>query len=355
MASRWFSAVEQGHVATLIRLTKRGAAVDARDRYGKTALMVAAWRRQMEGVRVLLAHGADPNVECRRRWTAMTYAVMYLPARFQGHPEWPKGPSRTLWELLRAAGGTLRLREAVILGDVELARAACEAGESPDGPARGLVETYLVFAADYGHREMVRFLLDRGADIEGEYDLGERALKRAAEAGHEDIVELLLDRGADPNHSDWSGVTPRAAAVMRGHQRIAERLLVRGARRSLLDAVALDDVALVEHLLREGAHPDEIHYAEFGRLPMYAVRRGNSAIARLLMDRGASHLEGWCDSHTLLAEAPRRGLFDVVRVLVECGADLQQVGKDGRTALEWAIREGREEVTAHLRQSGAVH
>jgi ankyrin repeat protein len=142
--------------------------------------------------------------------------------------------------------------------------------------------------------------------------------------------------------------------MVRGHERIAERLLARGARRSLLDAVALDDVALVEHQLREGADPNEIRYAEFGRLPMYAVGRGNASIVRLLMDHGASHLVGWCDFHTLLAEAARRGLLDVVRVLVECGADLQQVGKDGRTALDWAIGEGREEIVCYLKQAGAA-
>lgn len=354
MASRWFSAVEQGHVATIVKLMKRGAAVDSRDSWGRTALMLAAYRRQVGSVRVLLDHGADPNAESRTSWTAMTFAVMYPPSRYRGRRGWPVAPSREIWEFLKAGGGKHRLREAVILGDVELAQAAYDAGESSNGPARwGMYETSLMLAADFGHVEMVRFLLDQGADIEGENDLCERALKRAAQAGHADLVALLLDRGADIDSGEWPLMTPLAVAAMNGHETIVTSLLSRGAHRMLLDAIASDDVTLVDHLLREGADPNEF-CVEASRFAMYAVGRGNLSIVRLLMDHGAVHLKDYPDYHPLLAEASCRGHLDIVRLLVERGADLHQVGRDGQTALAWAIREGHDEVADYLRQVGTV-
>jgi ankyrin repeat protein len=135
-------------------------------------------------------------------------------------------------ELLSSAGGELGLREAILLGDVELARRICDADRAPDfnGEADfGMHETYLMLAASLGPLAVVDFLLDRGADIEGTDDLGETAMMRAAEAGHARIVERLLDRGADINRG-WPQETALAKAQGHGHQTVVSLLLSRGAK-----------------------------------------------------------------------------------------------------------------------------
>jgi ankyrin repeat protein len=54
-------------------------------------------------------------------------------------------------------------------------------------------------AAFEGHDEVVRFLLDRGADVNAHGGLWNSALEAAAGQGHDSTVRLLLEKGADVN------------------------------------------------------------------------------------------------------------------------------------------------------------
>ena len=64
------------------------------------------------------------------------------------------------------------------------------------------------FAAERGHTETVRILLDRGAKVNAKTSSGKQtALMKAAENGHTRIVKMLLDKGADPKVVDRYGYT----------------------------------------------------------------------------------------------------------------------------------------------------
>ena len=84
--------------------------------------------------------------------------------------------------------------------DIETARLLIDRGAAHD----------LVIAAALGDMERVRTTLDEDpGQIAAARPSGKRALSSAVEFGHQDIVRLLLDRGADPN---W----PEAATAPRG-------------------------------------------------------------------------------------------------------------------------------------------
>jgi ankyrin repeat protein len=50
-----------------------------------------------------------------------------------------------------------------------------------------------------GHEQIVKLLLNQGADVNAQGGLFGNALQAALEGGHEQIVKLLLNRGADVN------------------------------------------------------------------------------------------------------------------------------------------------------------
>ena len=54
-------------------------------------------------------------------------------------------------------------------------------------------------AATEGHQEIVRLLIDKGADLNIAIMNGSTALHMAPREGHQEIVRLLLDKGADVN------------------------------------------------------------------------------------------------------------------------------------------------------------
>ena len=87
----------------------------------------------------------------------------------------------------------------------------------------------LIPAGDRGHVDMVRALLDTEIDVDHVNRLGWTALIEAVILGdggpaHQDIVRMLLEAGADPSIADGDGVTPLAHARERGHQEMVELL-----------------------------------------------------------------------------------------------------------------------------------
>ena len=77
MRSDWERAARVGDLAVLIELASSGVDVDARDRYGQTALMLAARGGHPDAVRWLAAHGADLNHSAKFGLTALMLAVVF--------------------------------------------------------------------------------------------------------------------------------------------------------------------------------------------------------------------------------------------------------------------------------------
>jgi ankyrin repeat protein len=72
----WQTAVERGDAAALAEMLAQGESVDSRDRYGQTALMLAARAGHDEAVEVLLAHGADLDCAAKYHLTALMLAAI---------------------------------------------------------------------------------------------------------------------------------------------------------------------------------------------------------------------------------------------------------------------------------------
>jgi uncharacterized protein len=95
--------------------------------------------------------------------------------------------------------------------------------------------TALIPASDRGHVAMVRALLRTEIDVDHVNNLGWTALLEAVILGeggppHRQIVRALVDAGADVNLADRDGVTPLAHARRRGYAEIVRTLEAAGAR-----------------------------------------------------------------------------------------------------------------------------
>ena len=80
-----------------------------------------------------------------------------------------------------------------------------------------------------GNLEMVRFLLEQGANANAKDNQGTTALIGAAYNGHAEIVKALLAYGADSNAKQYDGQTALMGAAFRGHAEIVKILLADGA------------------------------------------------------------------------------------------------------------------------------
>jgi ankyrin repeat protein len=92
----WEDAITRGDVDAVREMLRRGADVNARNRYGQTGLMLAAHAGHREVVEVLVRHGADLDVTAKFGLSALMLAVV------SGHSE--------IARLLARAGSDLSLR-----------------------------------------------------------------------------------------------------------------------------------------------------------------------------------------------------------------------------------------------------
>ena len=339
-------AADRGDTAVVLDLLASGVDVNAHSEGESTALLMAVRNGHIETIRVLLEHGAHPNPDDSRGYTALTHAILRsLPRRW--HPAWVPDPEPL--KLLKAAGARYNLIDAVLSNDLELVRSRLDEGGDPNEGEGSYSGPLLMEAAECGHVEMVDLLLDRGARIEATDDICRTSLHCAAQKGQTEVVIRLLDLGADLDAVNSTSALGHAA--IGGHHDLVSVLMSRGAKRGIVDALALNDqtilVSLLDEKLREGSDIDWITDGRY-RIALLAAGLGNAAIVRLLLDRGAAHLRKF-DDHSLLAEASKHGHVEVVRLLIDRGADLHAVGEDGLTPLDWAIREGRDETAALLR------
>ncbi|KAM9386084.1 DNA-binding protein RFXANK [Pholidichthys leucotaenia] len=89
--------------------------------------------------------------------------------------------------------------------------------------------TPLMWAAAFGEKAVVDFLLEKGADPKTIARERESALTLASSGGYVDIVDSLLRHEVDINTYDWNGGTPLLYAVRGNHIKCVEVLLARGA------------------------------------------------------------------------------------------------------------------------------
>jgi ankyrin repeat protein len=197
MDVRLHAAAASGDLAAVRAAIAAGADLDRRDADGRTALLVATRARQTDVVRVLLEAEADVDL----RDDQLDNPFLYAGAE----------------------------------GLLDILRLANEAGADP-----ALTNRYggvaLIPAAERGHVEVVRYLLDEtDVDVDHVNDLGWTALLEAillSDGGprHQAIVSLLIEAGADVDLADGDGVRPLAHARSRGQTEIAEILEAAGAQ-----------------------------------------------------------------------------------------------------------------------------
>jgi hypothetical protein len=171
----------------------------------------------------------------------------------------------------------------------------------------------LAQAAEFGRVEVVRYLLDEGADINLSPGGSWTALDRACSHGRLQVVALLLARGARTTPAD-DGWTPLMSAAQKGHTDIVELLLAHregeqldrqnspGRRTALHFACYYGEAGVLRALLGAGADPHVVDHD--GRTPLSnAVRRGHAECVALLQvsieDYVSVYVLGWHGGYIL--------------------------------------------------------
>jgi ankyrin repeat protein len=198
--------------------------------------------------------------------------------------------------------------------------------------------------------EKFKDLLRQSDDIEQRDQKGRTALFRAARIGKADIVRLLLDHGADPNAEDSTGEAPLQAASRYGYVECVEMLIAAGARldhcpppqtsgysETALCSTVRKHPEIAKILLSHGANPNSASPAR--RLPLIFAASDEDKLDILitLLDAGARINEQDTQGRSALHAAIDAGSIPLIKMLLQQGADLEVESLQGGTALCAAI------------------
>ena len=215
-------------------------------------------------------------------------------------------------------------------------------------------------AAAYGKLSKVIAHLQNGADIEANV-LGMTALCVAAQNGNYEVVKYLLQSGADVNA--WSGgqrvVLDRNALPEREKRvrlllaPIPEADFIPIEQTALHAATHLGHIKVSKLLLENGADAD-IGTRDHGHTPLHlAVARGRKNMVALLLENTTDIDRPNIDGITPLNHAVLLGYKDIVILLLENGADINRAGKSGATPLFSAVDNGLKDIAILLLEHGA--
>ena len=221
-----------------------------------------------------------------------------------------------------------------------------------------------------GHLNIALFLLESGANGEDGGMAGQTALYMASSRGYAEVVRSLIDRGADLKakcnaldkywrHVRW---TPLLVALEKGRLEIARILLEGGADVNYTDnrgwsplhiAGRLPSIDLVRLLLEHGANIDASDTWRGETALHDASSKGHIAVAKLLLEHRANvdarSKSRWTPLHcTTMIGHPK-----IVELLLDHGADVNAQKEDGWTALHLAAFNGHLEILVALLRHGA--
>ena len=202
----FLKAAEDGNLELVKRFINQGVSVNICDQSGNTPLRKASVNGNIQIVRELLA---APHIFVNAMPSAVTHGYNGL-------------------EFTDQVVGT-PLFWSAMYGRLEVVRALIEAGADVNAKTNNDVSP-LYMCAQEGHLEVARALIEAGADVnaKGKYD--RTPLHSSAEYGHLEVARLLIDNGADVNaKEDDMGRSPLFRSALNGHLEVVRALIQAGA------------------------------------------------------------------------------------------------------------------------------
>lgn len=308
--SRWTplkKASYSGDVEKVHELLAGGTNANGELDHGLTPLHWAATRGHKRVAEILLANGADPNIDRTDAHCDFAVGTPLHCAAYNGHID--------IVRLLMANGADINYKSVV----------------------GSFLGTALHEAARGGQNEIVEILIIEGADVNAKTYRDKTALHFARNGK---TAGALIAHGADVRIQDENGNSPLDYAIRNRRGDVVRELLENGVKPSLHSAAMLGRLETVLDLIAGGADVNVRDMLK--RTPLHLAV--SSEIVKALIANGSDiNCE---DGHgiTALMEAARAGRENIVEILLSNGADMNVHNRWGSTAMHNAVRNGHKDI-----------
>lgn len=318
-------AAANGQVAVVDLLIKRKLiSINAKDRDGNTALILAVKNNHNQACKSLLNAGANHTLVDLFDRNALHWAVRL------GHIDIVNTLSPSYKDLInsRSKQGTTSLSMAASSGHVEICEILLTAGANPNIPdEKGLNSMHT--AARAGKVAVIQLLSKNKPLIDSRTLEGTTPLMFAADSGNVEACKKLLQLGAKPTLKDEGGLNALHYAAQKGnlevvkllsaHQELVNSKIVNG-QTPLIIAAQNGYREICEILLKAGAKPDDVDTEKFNAMH-WAVSQGKMDVVQLL-----SSYKNLINSRSLTDYSPlilalTRNHLEIFQHLLNQGAD----------------------------------
>jgi len=363
-------AARSNDVSTITRLLKGGADPNQdEDSEGRTPIFWAAQCGAVESINALAENGADVRRRARADAKAWRWRL--------------DDPLTTACQ----CGQPDACRALLVASACPDIDASCEYQQADD---QWYKCTPLLAACVAGQAEVVKILIEFGADLAVTRDDGGGPLHCAVRAdhgaGHIEAVRFLIEKKANLDAKDHDSWTPLLHAITLRCMKCVRVLLAMGASldvalegqaytRNLVDAVMNDDVGLIFALLESGTdanlpkvEPDAVAHQAAGLVSFTplcaAVRHRRGACVAMFLEaqadpnqRSIAYQPGQEEIHsTPLMLAAQNGDEGIIKTLITYAANVnfEAQPQSGFTPLHAAVEASQQAAAKLLKDAGAV-
>lgn len=188
-----FELAKTGVPKELEKALSSGIDVNIQDKFGYTPLLRAVSVNRLDNVKFLVAKGADINIKENLGSDALNKAVY----------------SRS--------------------NNIKMIKFLFEQGTDLNTKTKRPGNTPLHHASELGREDVLKWLLDKGADVNQKNNYTETPMHKAADQGHVNILRILLANGAKINEQTRRGITPLDSALFRKNKKAVSYLKSKGA------------------------------------------------------------------------------------------------------------------------------
>jgi hypothetical protein len=361
-------------------LIERGADISIMDDFHQTPLMTAVIHDDAATAKLLVQKGADPGLKGDFGLTPLSYAVLEeklglikvfkeAGARFdkdleilvaiqEDNLDGVQSALSSGAQSNRGVDGVYPLALAAKLGRTEIVKTLIERGADPNVKGRGDYGP-LALAVENGRADVVRILLESGADPDGDVVCNhvcypDTPLLLASDAGNLDVVELLIASGANVNavsvgHSEANPRTPLIPAAWRGNSQIIKALLDAGA-----DPTFKEPYGSVLESAKSGNYSETVRFIE-GVIEKWLSRKSGKEAVTEKEKSARAKLKRLGMDFTIdnFLAAAVKGDLPLVALFIEGGVDVNAKDRDGKSALHQAAHNKRVDVAALLIKNGS--
>ncbi|MEM1402727.1 MAG: ankyrin repeat domain-containing protein [Pseudomonadota bacterium] len=360
-------AIQQGDARRVEMLLEQGTSPNVVLPDGSTPLAWAVDAQHQQMVTLLLAQGADPNLEdevenavsplliaCARGDTALV--DLLLDAGADADRATPDG----ITPMALCAGYADSLSLSLLADQGAAVNRIDDRGQTP-----------LMHAAAAGGAENVRWLIEKGADLNAATQSGFSALLFGIKSGDADTATLLIDAGADQTQRASDGTTVVQLAMYWQQYEVAGYLINKGADLKAYDrngnqllhaAVLAGQQSLIEQLVEAGADVNAptgeskvvwryeanftaAPYIAYPKTPLVlAAEKGSAAMMDVLLAAGADP-SFVCDDGSTILHAAAQSTPDALSLAIARSDDVNIQTTSGDTALHRLLTLGTDKAT----------